>query len=114
MKLVPLTLAAILATAFSGTVLADESDTVFIGNHTMISNDIDIYGGAHVKGWIHIGSESKAITNNFQYAVGNATYTGSDNNAGVAGGSGKGAPGHLGNHLSAGARKCPSKERGAT
>jgi hypothetical protein len=125
MKLVPLTLAVVLATTFSGTVLAgggegsggnnDNNGThgnpVFIGNHTFISNDMEIVGGAHVNGWIAIGSESKAILDNSQSAIGNTTFfEGGRNDAKVDGGSGNNAQGNLGINVAAGAGNAQSNE----
>lgn len=113
MKLVPLTLAAILATTFSGAVLADDSqgDTVFIGNHTFINNDVAVTGEAHVVGWIHIGSESKAILDNSQSAVGdNIYFDGGRNDAKVDGDSGNNAQGNIGINVAAGAGNAQSNE----
>jgi hypothetical protein len=103
--------AAVLSTASAAALAGPLPNSVFIGNHSMISNDIDVDGSAHVFGRIPISSESKAVTENSQLSIGNMPGSSFGNNyATIDGGSGNGAQGNLGLNVAAGSGNAQGNE----
>lgn len=103
--------AAVLSTASAAALAGPPPDSVFIGNHSMISNDIDVDGSAHVFGKISISSESKAVTENSQLFIGNLSGSSFGTNyATIDGGSGNGAQGNLGLNVAAGSGNAQGNE----